>query len=414
MAKKKLELDINEQQEFKYEVMSLGTALASDTPLQTFRELASVTNELMYQNNVNKLVWSYMSSVEDASDINYIALQELLIDNKLSLEKATQYLMLLLDEAMPKGTIKSIGKIIQEQAVKAKLIDIANNRKVHTYEAVAEMKDELSVLQNFGEDETDMFDEYKKSLNEVKTWVNLLPDFNIGADYGQMIVVGARPAQGKTALATSIMSHIVSETDTKIGFISLEMPRKDIFGRMVSNKTETVDTYQRERIVDAYKRKRSQFYITDNTGDNINNIELEMSRLANNGFRIIVVDYLQLIHGDAKKPRYEQVGEISRKLKMFALREKVIVIALAQLNRNTQQKDASSTPKISDLRESGSIEQDADKVILLHSEQYGQADGATKWDMKLIVGKNRQLGSNTYDAVFDKQRQRFDITGVAN
>lgn len=220
-----------------------------------------------------------------------------------------------------------------------------------------------------------------------------------GLTAGQLIVVGARPRVGKTALAASLLAQIAPQNpDHTYLFFSLEMTCKEIMQRLICARSKINLHEIRQRGVrpgeDAAIQKAadelraSSIVIRDSAGITMPQI-MQYCRQTQYkfGLDMVVVDYAQLIRGDAKKPRYEVVTEISRGLKELAKKLHVPVLALAQLNRNAE--DPEGLPGLQDLRESGSLEQDADQVWLLHRPEIFDPTPENKGQAKLIVAKQR-------------------------
>ena len=238
-----------------------------------------------------------------------------------------------------------------------------------------------------------------------RSYIDLLKNFQIQAETGQMIVLAGRPGMGKTALATNMMSTLTLNR-VPVALISLEMRRYEVFGRMV-DRLLIEPKMTRETAKEVFKGNLDVFDIRDDIRSGIENIELEIGRQADAGKKVVMVDYLQLVTSKGVS-RYEQVSDISRRLKLAAMKHDVLLIALAQLNRSkANEKD--NRPQLTDLRDSGSIEQDADKVILLHSDDYYQENVPTNVDLDLIVAKNRQGGQHTFKSLYDREHQAIAV-----
>lgn len=231
---------------------------------------------------------------------------------------------------------------------------------------------------------------------------------------GKLVVVGARPAVGKSALLASFaVSAILA--GRRVLFVSLEMSAREIVARMASNlsgvsaeKLEARDVSPEDaaRVLEAFNLispdENLRFAERAGTPSAVRRAALRMR--ADAGLDLIVVDYLQLLRADGKPgSRWEAVGEISRSLKLLAAELDVPVVAAAQLNRASEGRgEQPERPRLSDLRESGSIEQDADVVLLLHASD---PDNAAL--RELIVAKNRQGRTGVTQLYFDGDRMRF-------
>lgn len=212
-----------------------------------------------------------------------------------------------------------------------------------------------------------------------------------GLNNSDLIILAARPAMGKTALVTNIAYNVaehmlhtknIDSKDKGVAFFSLEMSADQLASRILSTVTQTnnhkmrtgeLDNAEFTRIAAAVRElEKIPLYIDDTPGLTINAIRTRARRLKRNkGLGLIVIDYIQLISGDSKRSdnRVQELSEISRGLKILAKELEVPVIALSQLNRGVEQRE-DKRPVMSDLRESGSIEQDADIVMFIYRENY--------------------------------------------
>lgn len=235
---------------------------------------------------------------------------------------------------------------------------------------------------------------------------------------GQMIVIGARPSVGKTALALSIASNIAL-SGIGVLFFSLEMPKSEIADRLLSmqsgvalhriNSTRFADGDIHRIAVAASPDGIGgcDFFLDDNCDQTAERM-LQISRRAIRkfGIQIILVDYLQLIRPEnARVNRNEQVGTLARKVKLIARQLQVPVICLAQLNREVESRNG--VPRLSDLRDSGEIEQHADGVVLLHRESNPDENAAT-WDIDAIIAKNRNGPIGTAPLRYLRTSMKFD------
>jgi replicative DNA helicase len=245
-----------------------------------------------------------------------------------------------------------------------------------------------------------------------------------GLHESELIILAARPSMGKTALATNIADHVSVDSNVATLFVSLEMSRLELAQRMLCSRGH-IDGHKfrggflsgedRKKLVEASgKLSKAPLYIDDTPSRTVTEIAATARRLkrkANLG--LIVIDYLQLIEPDnPRDPRQEQVARIARQLKHLARKVSVPVLCLAQLNR---QADAggNSRPKLSHLRESGAIEQDADVVMFVHREEYGmtreeaqERDVAGKAD--LFVEKQRNGPTGDVKLLWLKEYTRFE------
>ena len=245
-----------------------------------------------------------------------------------------------------------------------------------------------------------------------------LDEITAGLHAQEMIVVAARPSVGKTSFALNVVRNIVMGEGHAVFFVSLEQSRIELAERLLccqarvdSHKLRrgTLSADDIEKLIEAGGALRNaKLFIDDTAGQGMLRIAANARRLKlRHHLRLVVIDYLQLIEPDNRRdPRQEQVAQISRRLKFLAKELDIPVVALAQVNRSSEERQ-DHRPRLADLRESGSIEQDSDVVMLLHRpDRYepGQNEGA----VEVIVGKNRNGPTGEITLAYIKQYMRFD------
>ncbi|QBB61875.1 replicative DNA helicase [Streptococcus pyogenes] len=242
-----------------------------------------------------------------------------------------------------------------------------------------------------------------------------------GLHEDQLIVLAARPAMGKTALALNIAQNMATKSNKAVAVFSLEMGAESLVERMLSAEGTIINHHIRtgnltvnewQRLIYAQGQlAEAPIFIDDTAGVKITDIRARARRLSQetDGLGLIVIDYLQLIQGSRSDNRQQEVSEISRQLKIIAKELKVPVIALSQLSRGVEQRN-DKRPIMSDLRESGSIEQDADIVAFLYRDAYYQdkKEGQPENDItELIIRKNRHGNLGTVKLYFHKEYTKF-------
>ncbi|WP_460536487.1 MULTISPECIES: replicative DNA helicase [Humibacter] len=256
------------------------------------------------------------------------------------------------------------------------------------------------------------------SMTGVPTGFADLDELTNGLHPGQMVIVAARPALGKSTLALDFARAAAIKHDLPTIFFSLEMGRSEIAMRLLSAEASvplqnmrkgTVD--QRDWTTIAATRGRindAPLYIDDSPNMTLVEIRAKCRRLKQRvGLKMVVIDYLQLMtSGKRVENRQQEVSEFSRALKLLAKELQVPVVALSQLNRGPEQR-ADKLPALADLRESGSIEQDADVVILLHRESAYEKDNPRAGEADLIVAKHRNGPTRTVTVAFQGHFSRF-------
>jgi replicative DNA helicase len=252
----------------------------------------------------------------------------------------------------------------------------------------------------------------------VSTGFHELDQYTHGLHPGQLVILAARPAVGKSTLALDFARHAAITNKNPVLFFSLEMGRAEIAMRLLSAETTIPLQDMRKGTVNqaawttiAQVRGRlndAPLYIDDSPNLTLIEIRAKCRRIAQQkGLKMIVIDYLQLLTSGKKvESRQQEVSEFSRALKLLAKELNVPVIAISQLNRNSEQtKD--KKPEISQLRESGSLEQDADVVVLLHREALGERDHPRAGEADLILAKQRNGPTGTIVVLFQGQYSRF-------
>ncbi|GET83843.1 replicative DNA helicase [Streptococcus phage Javan139] len=242
-----------------------------------------------------------------------------------------------------------------------------------------------------------------------------------GLHADQLIILAARPAMGKTAFALNIAQNVATKSNKAVAVFSLEMGAESLVERMLASegtiKSHHIRTGQLtaedwQRLIYAQgELAEAPIFIDDTAGVKITDIRARARRLSQetDGLGLIVIDYLQLIQGSRSDNRQQEVSEISRQLKIIAKELKVPVIALSQLSRSVEQRQ-DKRPIMSDLRESGSIEQDADIVAFLYRDDYytDKSDNQPESNLtELIIKKNRHGSLGTVNLYFHKEYTKF-------
>jgi replicative DNA helicase len=259
----------------------------------------------------------------------------------------------------------------------------------------------------------------KESFTGVPSGFGELDSLTSGFQPSEFIVIGARPSVGKTALALSMAANVSMRYNKPVGFFTLEMSRKAIVQRLVSSEARLDSHRLRSGMLKpsdfhnlteaAGRLYETPLFIEDSPNLSILDLRAMARRMrSQNAIEIIFIDYLTLITSENKElQRHEQIAEISRSLKALARELDVPVIALSQVRRETEGK----APSLADIRESGSIEQDADVVIFLHRErQSGREADEDQSDVEtdLIVAKQRNGPVGTVKLAFLPQYTRFE------
>ncbi len=239
-----------------------------------------------------------------------------------------------------------------------------------------------------------------------------------GLQAEQLLILAARPSMGKSALALNICDHVAVECRLPVLFISLEMSRGSLAERMIVARARICSHKARSGFLNQHEMDRAQVatqqlqqvdvFLNDAPSQTVLQVIASARGVAlRHRIGLVIVDYLQIVEGDEPRDsRQEQVSKISRRLKGLARDLKVPVLALSQLNRQLESRE-DRRPRMADLRESGSLEQDADVVILLHRPEYYDPNDRPN-EADLILAKTRNGPIGTQKLTFLKQSMRFE------
>jgi len=262
-----------------------------------------------------------------------------------------------------------------------------------------------------------------KRIRGISTGFRKLDEMTAGLHEGELIILAARPSMGKTALALNIAQHVtLNQHDQRtVAVFSLEMSKESLLTRMVCASARVDQQKFRAGFLNADERRRLQMsamqmveaplYIDDTAGVTLMDIHAKLRRLqAESGLGMVVVDYLQLMSMKGRSEnRNQEVSGLSRGLKLMAKELRIPFIVLSQLSRAPETRPGDHRPQLSDLRESGSIEQDADLVAFIYREEiYNRDREDLKGKAKLIIAKQRNGPIGDVNLVFLKEYTKFE------
>jgi replicative DNA helicase len=390
----------------------------------------------------NKEIFSAMYDIYNSGrHIDMITVKDELV-LRGSLEKVgnLEYITLLIDSVPTTSNIESYVKIVEEKSTMRNLIKAANDILKMTYSGTEEVdtiieqaeKQIFDVLQNrnsrgyasLKEILITTFDNIEKlyhSGNKVSGVESGFIDLDAkisGLNPSDLIIVAARPAMGKSAFVLNIASYVAMHQKVPVMIFSLEMSKEQLVNRILCSESE-VDSMKLKnadlssedwlKLGEASsKLAEVPIYIDDTPG--LSSAELRAkcrkAKLEKN-IGLVIIDYLQLMESKTKNAsRQQEISEISRSLKILAKELSIPVIALSQLSRATESR-ADHRPMLSDLRESGAIEQDADIVMFLHREDYYNPETEKKNIAEVIVSKNRNGSTGTVELAWLGQYTKF-------
>jgi replicative DNA helicase len=351
--------------------------------------------------------------------------------NTPSAANAQHYAEIVRDKAQQRRLIAVGGEIVDDSYVatddvvglideaERKINQIGDNRKIDT----------VSPLQRLLLSEADILEERGETrgqFNGLETGYKSLDLILQGLQPSSMTIIGARPGTGKTAFALGILIHVGAVVKRPALFFSLEMSRQELAERILastaridSSKLRTGDLSDADwnRAHEAFGFLQSaQVFIDDNPSLTVMDVRSRARRIKQQqgDLGVVIVDYLQLMSSRGRaENRQVEVSDMSRSLKILARELQCPVIALSQLSRKLEDR-ADKRPVMSDLRESGSLEQDADVVLFLfRPEQYGEVANDKKSDAEIIVGKNRNGPTRTAHLTWRGEFARFDNVAEA-
>jgi len=329
-------------------------------------------------------------------------------------------LMSIFSEGMAQASdqTEEATKVLND--VEARLADVADSAINRGFSGIAEI-----VASSFGS--IDALYEQGREITGLATHYIDFDKMTSGLQASELIIIAARPSMGKTAWAINIAQNCAVRDNKVVAVFSLEMSKESLLRRMLASEasvnsrliqTGFIPRSDRDKLINALERlMTSKMFIDDTPGITLAEMRAKCRRLLQQEGRLdlIVIDYLQLMTGSAgasqKKfeNRTQEVSSVSRGLKALAKELRVPVVALSQLSRGSEQRTGDKKPLLSDLRESGSIEQDADVVAFIHREEYyNREDEDLKGKAEVIIAKQRNGPTGTVHMAYLADYTRFE------
>jgi len=413
--------------------------------------IEKISAEAFYDLRHQTIYQTFVEMYEKRIGIDVITVHQNLKDKQLIDQiGGIPYLNLLQDAVPSAANLAYYLEIVREKFLLRKMIQTCTGvvGKIYDYEGeVDELLDEVEKevlkvnesrvqpniqgvkdLVNHAITTIEHFFNRKGELSGLPTGFPDLDRMTDGLHGGEMIVIAARPSMGKTSLAMNIAEHVVIEAKVPVGVFSLEMSAESLVLRMMCsvarvNLRQIRDGFMSEAdfpklMTAAGKLSNSKLLIDATAGLSILQLRARARRMAQqHDIKLFIIDYLQLLHSTARRSqenRQQEIAEISSGIKALAKELNVPVIVLAQLNREIE-KDKNRKPRMSDLRESGSIEQDADLVGLLYKPNAGDDEDATSTAdesegiaVNLLIAKQRNGPTGDVSLTFLKPYTRFE------
>ncbi len=432
-------------QDIDTEVACIASALLNREALLRVTEILQPEDFYLEK---HKIIYDSIVDLERKSlPIDLTTLRQRLIDkNMLERIGGNPALAELYQAASTSANAEVYANRVKEMSLRRKLIEVASssiekcfNRAIDTAEVMDEIeRDIFSVTeQRITSDYKDITNVMNQTLNEIDAWhrtkqivtglasgFKLLDEMLTGFHGSELLILAARPGMGKTAFGLNILNNIAIKQNKAVLFFSLEMPATQLALRMIcvesmidSQKVRTghISSDELKKIVAVSgKLGKAPIYIDDSPSINILELRAKARRLAQKvPLGMVIVDYLQLITSVSRVDRHLQIAEISRMLKQLARELNVPVMAMSQLSRAVESR-TDQRPTLSDLRESGSIEQDADVVMFIYREERVKKDSEKKGIASIIVAKQRNGPIGDLDLRFWDKYTKFANLEVAH
>ena len=384
----------------------------------------------------NKVIYGAIMNLYNRGEpVDIITLKDELVSlGKFEAVGGLEYLAELPEKVPTTANVDKYIKIVEEKSMLRTLIKTANELIVLGYDQTQEVEDIMDVAEKkifnvmqrkkqkgyssmkdiLVESFTQLEELYnrKQHITGVPTGFADLDYKTAGLHNSDLILVAARPAMGKSAFALNIASYAAVKANVPVAIFSLEMSKEQMGNRILcseamvdSNKVRTgkiEDEDWAKLAMASGELSESQIFIDDTPGISIMEIRAKCRKMKlEKNIGLVVIDYLQLVQGSSKKggSREQEISEISRSLKILAKEINVPVIALSQLSRAPEQRP-DHRPMLSDLRESGAIEQDADIVMFLYRDDYYNEDSEKKNIAEVIIAKHRAGSTGTVELLW--------------
>ncbi len=422
----------------------LGSAFLSKAALQKMCD--ELSGEYFYNEANAKIFETLQELNNEGSPIDITIVTNRLSDKKiLSQVGNVEYLSEIIDSVPSASNVDYYISIVKEKMVGRKIIETATEIANDAYASEdsiydvldnAEMKmlrignmrktTEFQSIQDVAYREQANLEKLAEQGSEITGLATGFTDFDkltAGLQPNQFVIIAARPAMGKTAFMLNLATNAAMHSNKSVAVFNLEMSAEQLTNRVLQSlgqingskmRTGRLEHNDWRRLNEAISKLSGvNLYIDDTPGITVGEIRSKCRRLSNSdkGLGLVVIDYLQLITGPAKTAgnRQQEVSEISRSLKMMALELGVPVVAAAQLSRAVESRE-DKRPIMSDLRESGSIEQDADIVSFLYRDDYYNKEARRDDNASItefIIGKNRSGPTTTIELLFKKDTSTF-------
>ena len=418
----------------------LGAILIDE---EVLADVAEITKVIDFYDKRHSIIYDGMIRLyERRSPVDLLTLtDELKKRGDLDTIGGSSYLSELTNYVPTAAHAKSYADIVSQAAVRRRLIraggeisDLAFNEELSVPQLLGQseaelfnvsdqsLKQDLTSIEEILDESFERLDELYKnkgSLRGIKTGYRDLDNMTAGLQRSDLIILAARPAMGKTTLVTNLAYNVATIEKKSVLFFSLEMSKEQLVDRMLADaagvdswniRTGNLSDDDFAKLSEAMgEMAEAPIYIDDTPGVSVLEMRTKARRAAHeNELGLIIIDYLQLMQGSGRDNgnRVQEVSEISRGLKLIARELNVPVIALSQLSRSVESRSP-QIPQLADLRESGSIEQDADIVMFIYREAYYNPETERENVTDLIIAKHRNGPVGKVELYFHPERLRF-------
>lgn len=406
-------------------------------------------DETFFYRDSHRVIFTAMTSLFDNhAAVDLLTMTESLKKMSKLEEAGGPYYLAELANAVPSSAnIEYHINIVKEKAIARKLINVCNEVIHDSYEQTKDVEELLDraersifeisenrlrkgfesvnpLLHSTFEQIEELYHGSRTGVTGVPTGFKKLDEMTAGFQRGDFIVLAGRPSMGKTAYALNIARNAAVEHNIPVGVFSLEMASEALVLRMLCTESMVNQTNVRTGRLNADELKRlaqhvgtlgeAPIYIDDSAGLNILQLRSKARRLvAEKNVKMFVVDYMQLMESPKEDSRQQEITKISRSLKSLAKELSVPVVALSQLSRAVETRDKAHRPQLSDLRESGAIEQDADVVLFVYRPEYynikefEDTREPTYNKCEIIIGKQRNGPTGSIKLNFIKEFGKF-------
>jgi replicative DNA helicase len=405
---------------------------------------AQIVDSKDFFRDAHRRIWDKMVALSERSlPIDYVTLKEELgRSGELEEVGGPAYITALVDGVPRSTNVEQYARIVKEKAVLRSLIFSANRIISSAYDeeedpdtlldgaerAIFEIAEgrirqgfvPLRDLVHSSFATIEKLQQHKGMVTGVPTGFVDLDEMTSGLQPSDMVIVAARPSMGKTSFVLNVAQHVGTTTDMTVGFFSLEMSKEQLFMRMLTSEAR-IDAHRfrsgylgekdYSKLSQAMgKLADSRVYIDDTASIGVLEMRAKCRRLmAEAGLHLVIVDYIQLMQGRGRfESRQQELSAISRSMKGLAKELNVPIICLSQLSRAPESR-SDHRPQLSDLRESGALEQDADLVMFIYREdQYEKGDETNQGVAEIIVGKQRNGPTGSVQLAFLREYTRFE------